>query len=107
MSCGSLCRTFSLPSGSRAVTEGRPARQQPIAALFSLVAEERHHTAQVLAPCSWLADGEQVRARSLTHKQPGFAGQAAHLADRRLDSCSWTPGGWFWIRTVGAAGRRP
>jgi hypothetical protein len=39
---------------------------------------------QAWVPRSQLAGGEQVRAGTGAHKQPELAGQAAHLADRRV-----------------------
>src|SRR5690348_18478170 len=49
-----------------------------------LVAEERDDVPQVRAPGPELAGGDQVRAGTRAHEQPELAGQAAHLADRRV-----------------------
>src|SRR5450631_4530839 len=52
--------------------------------LLPLVAEERDDVAKARVPCTELAGGGEVRTGTRTHEQPELAGQAAHLADRRV-----------------------
>src|SRR5262245_36192343 len=72
-------RTGARPPGAWSGAEG-----VVVDVLLPLVAEERDDVLEAGIPGRELPGGGQVRARTRSHEQPELAGQAAHLADRRV-----------------------
>src|SRR5450755_2200542 len=60
------------------------AEEVVVDVFLPLVAEERDDVLKGRVPCTELAGGDEVRTRTRAHEQPELAGQAAHLADRRV-----------------------
>src|SRR5450755_3071702 len=60
------------------------AEEVVVDVFLPLVAEERDDVPKARVPCTELAGGGEVRTGTRTHEQPELAGQAAHLADRRV-----------------------
>src|SRR5208282_3874413 len=74
-SCGCRCRHSDASSGAEEVV---------VDVLLPLVAEEGDDVPEARVPRSQLAGSDKVRAGARAHEQPELAGQAAHLADRRV-----------------------